>query len=224
MRVRLEDFVLDTDSRQLLRNDRVRALSPKAFDVLALLVERRPAVVSKAELRDYAWSGAHVADGSLSVAVAELRTVLGDNARHPRYVRTVHRFGYAYCGRATPLSAQPSALRRKTTWHLIWDTDRVILPPGSSVLGRGANVDVSFDESDVSRRHARIVVSDTHATLEDLGSKNGTFVAGERISQPIRLAPGARFHLGPIAVRLRRVTNDGETTTSGGHADTSAST
>src|SRR3954471_2299991 len=70
--------------------------NPKAFDVLAVLVERRGELVSKDQLLDAVWPDTHVADGVLKVSIAELRRALGDSASPPRFIETVHRRGYRF--------------------------------------------------------------------------------------------------------------------------------
>ena len=96
MRARFGPFVLDSASRQLLREGRGVPLSPKAFDLLILLVENRPRALTKGELHERLWPDTFVVDANLSNLVAELREALEDNAREPRFVRTVHRYGYAF--------------------------------------------------------------------------------------------------------------------------------
>jgi pSer/pThr/pTyr-binding forkhead associated (FHA) protein len=74
---------------------------------------------------------------------------------------------------------------------------------GESVVGRGTGADIFIDQAEVSRRHARIAVERESATIEDLGSKNGTFVNGRRISGPQRLAEGDDVQFGSPAARFR---------------------
>ena len=75
-------------------------LTPRAFDLLALLVHERPKAISKDGLLKALWPDSFVTDGSLSQVVTELRQALGDSPREPEYIRTVHRYGYAFCGHA----------------------------------------------------------------------------------------------------------------------------
>ena len=97
------DCEFDPGRRLLLRHGSASALSPKAFQLLELLLDRRPEAVSKTELLESLWPGTFVTDASLHNLVAEIRAALGDNSRTPRFVRTVPRFGYAFHGDA----AQP---------------------------------------------------------------------------------------------------------------------
>ena len=101
MQVRFSDFVLDTDTRELLRDSRPIHLSPKAFQLLELLVETRPRALPKDTLYNRLWPNTFVVEANLSNLVGEVRAALGDNPRRPRFVRTVHGFGYAFSEAAT---------------------------------------------------------------------------------------------------------------------------
>src|SRR4029453_4319649 len=96
MHLAFGDFVFDSDTRELLRgSDRV-TLSPKAFQLLEALIENRPRALSKSVLHDRLWANTFVVDANLSNLVGEIRHALGEDSRTPRFVRTVHRFGYAF--------------------------------------------------------------------------------------------------------------------------------
>jgi DNA-binding winged helix-turn-helix (wHTH) protein len=120
MRYAFSDFVLDGDTRQLLRAGNVVPLAPKAFDFLDLLLRERPRAVSVTRLRAALWPSTHVGATSLHVLVSQVRAALDDQAQEPRWIRTVPRFGYAFCGRATcegegmPSSSRPAPRIRKT--------------------------------------------------------------------------------------------------------------
>jgi DNA-binding winged helix-turn-helix (wHTH) protein len=173
--LRFADFVFDAGSRELRGPGGPRRLSPKAFECLGALLERRPEVVARAQLQDRRWPKTFVADTSLRRVIAEIREALGDDERKPRFIRTVRGFGYAFCGaiedeRAAPRAAGDAACR------LEWGHREIPLREGENVLGRTDDAVVWIDSPRVSRRHARIVVSGGAATIEDLGSKNGTTV------------------------------------------------
>jgi DNA-binding winged helix-turn-helix (wHTH) protein len=87
------EFALDLDTRRLLRQSADVHLSPKAFELLKALVENHPRAVSKNELRERLWPGVFVSEGNLSLLMTEVRNALGDDAREPRFVRTLHGFG-----------------------------------------------------------------------------------------------------------------------------------
>jgi non-specific serine/threonine protein kinase len=90
------DFVLDLDTRELAREGTPVSLSPKAFQLLGILVESYPRALSKNELQDRLWPGTFVVEKNLTNLVGEIREALGDDPVHSRFVRTVHRFGYAF--------------------------------------------------------------------------------------------------------------------------------
>jgi predicted ATPase/DNA-binding winged helix-turn-helix (wHTH) protein len=95
---RFGEFVLDSETRQLLRACQPRHVSPKAFHLLEVLVSSRPRVWSKRELQDLLWPDTSVVEANLPNLVAEVRAALEDNPQQPRYVRTVHRYGYGFMG------------------------------------------------------------------------------------------------------------------------------
>lgn len=196
MKIRFAPFTLDLDTRQLTRGRREIHLSPKAFELLAALVLDRPKVLSKAVLQQRLWPDTFVAEANLSNLVAEIREALGDRARAPRFVRTAHGFGYAFCGDATtPPGAMGSD--RPLCW-LEWGTRRFPLPAGEHVVGRDTDVEVRLGASTVSRRHARLVVTPEGTMLEDFGSKNGTFRGSERVTSPVQLADGDSIRIGAL--------------------------
>jgi non-specific serine/threonine protein kinase len=83
-------------TRELLREGTPVPLSPKAFQLLGLLVQSHPTAVSKAELQDRLWPATFVVEKNLTNLVSEIRDALGDDPIRPRFIRTVHRFGYAF--------------------------------------------------------------------------------------------------------------------------------
>jgi DNA-binding winged helix-turn-helix (wHTH) protein len=212
VRLRFGQCVLDPGSRELTRVGAPQDLSPKAFQLLELLLEARPRALTKQEIRERLWPDAFVSDSSLPRLVAEVRAVIGDDAKAPRLLRTVHRFGYAFFGVVTPeaTEAEPTG----ASCRLIWGDRQVPLPPGESILGRASEARVWIDLARVSRHHARIVVGDGTAVLEDLGSRNGTFLLGQRITAPTELADGDEICIDPVVLVFR--TSLGNTTTESG--------
>jgi DNA-binding winged helix-turn-helix (wHTH) protein/WD40 repeat protein len=94
------EFELDQERRQLLRSGEPVPLEPKAYELLSLLLERRPRALSRAQIRDAIWPQTFVSESTLAVVVNAIRQALGDDARAPQFIRTVHGFGYAFCGEA----------------------------------------------------------------------------------------------------------------------------
>ena len=202
MVVRFGPFTLDDTARTLCRGARAIHLSPKAFDLLTLLVRRRPAAITKAEIHQHLWPDTFVSDGNVAVLVAEIRNALGDAARDSKFVRTVQRFGYAFSGSIVEVSANRGSIAVPTPCWLAWGTRRVPLTMGENILGRDSAADVYIDAVGVSRRHAMIVVADGQATLVDLSSKNGTFANGTRITRSVLLSGDTEIRLGPVPVQF----------------------
>jgi DNA-binding winged helix-turn-helix (wHTH) protein len=203
--VRFGALTLDVRARRLTCAGRDLHLSTKAFDLLVLLVERRPAVVDKPTLRQHLWPGVHVVDASLSNLVIEIRAALKQGGADT-LVRTVHRVGYAFDGEPATVSTTTAAADRgEARCWLVWQERRLPLAIGDNLVGREKACDVWIDADDVSRRHARIRVDagGRTATIADLGSTNGTFVAGRRIDAPTSLENGAHIRLGRERVRFR---------------------
>ena len=204
MRLLFADCVFDSDTREVLRAGKPVHVSPRAFALLAVLIERRPKAVSKDELHKILWPETFVSDANLPNLVGELREVLGDDAQKPRILRTVQRFGYAFIGNAQEVRRTVSRVEgRKSVYRLIWGTREVALDPGENLLGRDEDSIVWIDDPLVSRRHARIVIDGTGAFLEDLDSKNGTSVNGKRIEAPTRLADKDQITIGPASLVFR---------------------
>jgi DNA-binding winged helix-turn-helix (wHTH) protein len=202
VRFEFDGWVFDDDRRQLLRGSAAVSLSPKAFELLRALIARRPAAIAKAELKDLLWPQTFVSDANLPSLVAEIRTALGDQARRPRYLRTVQRFGYAFC--AGPDTAVPGpAHAGHGPFHLFGAGRDLRLTEGETVLGRSREAAGSFDSASVSRHHARVTVANGQATVEDLGSKNGTFVNDRAIDGPTPLRDGDEVRLGTVRLTFR---------------------
>jgi DNA-binding winged helix-turn-helix (wHTH) protein len=196
MKTRFGPFTLDPHARQLLRGSEQIHLSPKAFDLLASLLESRPNVLSKDTLQKQLWPDTFVAEANLSNLVAEIRQSLGDSAREPRFIRTVHRFGYAFCGDAAMI-AEPRESGSVKCW-IEWGLKRFPMSAGEHVIGRDPDTDIRLESATVSRRHARIVVTHEGAMLEDFGSKNGTYHNDTRVTEPVPLRNGDQIRMGSL--------------------------
>ena len=208
MRLRFADCVFDSDTREILRDGKPVRVSPKAFALLAALIEKRPKAISKDELHGLLWPDTFVSDANLPNLVAELRESLGDDAQKPRIIRTVPRFGYAFRAEAAgEIGVRPDA----PAFRLIWGDREIALRSGENVIGRDEGATLWIDDNLVSRRHARIVIDGAGAFLEDLGSKNGTLVGDRRIESPTRLADEDLITIGPISMIFRVLQATGST-------------
>jgi hypothetical protein len=196
-------FSLNFDTRQLAHGDTIVHLSTKAFDLLTMLIRDRPNVVSKIVLQQRLWPDTFVAEANLSNLVVEIRQALDDSSREPKYIRTVHRVGYAFCGEALA----PRWAGAPQCW-IEWGTQRFPLHAGEYVIGRDPDAAIRIDASTVSRRHARILVDGTGAILEDFGSKNGTFHGDARVTAPVSLADGDGIRIGSQLLTFRSRTGD----------------
>ena len=204
MDVSFGPFALDDLARTLRRGPDEVHLSPKAFDLLTLLVSRRPAAISKTDIHGCLWPDTFVSDGNLAVLVAEIRDALDDSARAPRFLRTVQRFGYAFSGTAIETGSGRASTADIGACCLVWGGRRAPLAGGENLVGRDPAANVCIDVVGVSRRHAMIVVAGDEATLHDLSSKNGTYVDDVRVTSPVPLSDGTEMRLGPAPVCFRR--------------------
>jgi DNA-binding winged helix-turn-helix (wHTH) protein len=202
VRITFGRFTLDVGTRQLLRDRQSVRLSPKAFELLVALVAARPRALSKAELQERLWPDTFVAEANLSNLIAEIRAAVGDRARAPRVIRTVHSFGYAFCGEATTEQAPAAAALRSPICSLAWGQRRFQLGLGEHIIGRDEHADIRLDASTVSRRHARLIVGLHGVRLEDLDSKNGTFRAADRLTAPAELSDGDVVRIGALALTV----------------------
>lgn len=192
MGLRFGDFNFDSAQRELRRDGTPVHLSRKAFDILALLIDRRPKVVSKQDLLDEIWQGRAVEEENIKNLIAELRRALDDHSASPRFIRTVHGVGYAFCCEI-PQTA--------SAWSLVFEGRNVPIED-EIVLGRGNRCHIRLHSSSVSRQHARIRVSPSGPSIEDLQSRNGTFVNGKRIDAPTSLQNGDNIEIGADAMTI----------------------
>jgi DNA-binding winged helix-turn-helix (wHTH) protein len=198
VRLRFGDCALDTATRELFRGGAPVHVSPKAFQLLEALLRARPAVLSRAELQETLWPATFVHEANLPNLVAEVRAALGDDARRPRFLRTAHGQGYAFCAEALADGVTPAG----HVYRLQWAHGTIVLGDGEHVLGRGRGCAVRIDSRSVSRRHALLRTEGGQALIEDLGSRNGTVVRGARVERPTPLRGGDEVRLGSVTLRF----------------------
>jgi DNA-binding winged helix-turn-helix (wHTH) protein len=201
MRMRFTDCVLDLSARQLERQGKIVPLEPKVYELLETLIKRRPAVVTNNELDELLWPQVYVARTSLTRLASKLRAALGDTPHGSSVIRTAYKTGYAFCADVTSV---PSAAGVSATIELVWRKQSLPLTDGVHLAGRDEACALVIDASTVSRHHARITVISGAATIEDLGSTNGTHVNGTRISAPTLLGFGDELSLGSERLQVRR--------------------
>lgn len=208
---RFGECKLDRATRELTRGGRPVPLTPKALRLLEFLLERHPAAVSRQEIRDTLWPDTIVSESNLDSLIWELRSAIGDRSRGGM-LRTVRGFGYAFSGDVEPLTGGVAApVTHGAELRLVWG-DRVLsLTAGENLLGRDKKAAVCLDAASVSRHHARILVEGPRVTLEDLGSKNGTRLNGERVEGPRELEDGDAIRLGEVQLLFRSLPFDGST-------------
>ena len=160
---RFARFEVDGDILQLRRDGLPLRVEPRALDLLLYLIERRERVVGKAELLDAVWGGVLVTDGALTRAVTKLRRVLGDKARSPRYIETLHGKGYRFCAAIEWVSAASS------TSGAALEVTQDVLP-----IGVGAH-NIASPTRDFTGRALEI-----EALLAMIDTGTGTLIAGLR--------------------------------------------
>jgi DNA-binding winged helix-turn-helix (wHTH) protein len=195
-------FYFLEEARLLRRNGEVVAISPKAFELLSLLVDERPRAFTKERLHELLWPDTFVSDASLHNLVAELRAALGDDPRSPRFIRTLHRYGYAFQGPVIATGPEDGS-PDEAGGSLFRGTREIALTPGENLIGRSTECQVSFGSSTISRHHARILLAEGQVLLEDLGSKNGTLLNGAKVDRSVPLQDGDEIRLGSIELTYR---------------------
>jgi hypothetical protein len=192
-------FAFDSDRRELLDGAEVVHLGPQAFRLLEILIANHPRALAKQELYESIWQGTFVDESNLAGLINEVRAALGDRARKPRFIRTVHGFGYAFC---CELKSEGLPARAGS---VVFRGREFPLQEGENILGRDAAADIQIDDTTVSRKHAAITIRKDVVTLEDLDSKNGTYLDGVKLTEPASIRDGQSFVLGDASVLFRRV-------------------
>jgi DNA-binding winged helix-turn-helix (wHTH) protein len=203
VRFQFGEFIVDGGARQLHQSGKSVHIGPRAFDLLHVLIRERPRVLSKEDLHKRLWPDTYVTDTSLAMLVVEVRAALGEAAREPQYIRTVHRRGYAFQGDVRELSGVTPIPAAPPPCWLLTPSGPIPLLQGENIVGREPGSRIWLDTTSVSRRHARISVDGDRAILEDLDSKNGTRIGGTRVIAATPLTDGDAVHFGSIATKFR---------------------
>jgi DNA-binding winged helix-turn-helix (wHTH) protein len=198
MRVVFDRFAFDSERRELLDGTQPVHLGPQAFRLLEILIANHPRAIPKQELYETIWQGTFVDESNLAGLINELRTALGDRARKPRFIRTVHGFGYALCCQLkNESSLQPAG-------SVVFRGREFPLRAGANILGRDATADVQIDDHTVSRKHAAITIRENAVTVEDLDSKNGTYLDSVKLTGSASIQDGETIVLGDASIVFRR--------------------
>jgi DNA-binding winged helix-turn-helix (wHTH) protein len=199
--VRFGPFELDLVTGELLRAGLGQRLQVQPFHVLALLVQRAGELVTRDELRAALWPDDVFVDveHGLNVVIAKLRRTLGDNVDEPHYIETLERRGYRFLAPIEPVAthARPPTSPHRFVGVTVGDAT-ITLGEGTHLVGRDPLSAVWINDKAVSRRHASITVTPHGVAINDLGSRNGTFVNGRRVSDVAMLADGDETRLGAI--------------------------
>lgn len=214
---RLGEWLVQPSLNRLSRREETVQIRPKLMDVLSFLAQQSGEVVSKDEIIAAVWARQYMAESVLTRSIAELRRILGDRVVEPRFIETITKRGYrllapvervggpapAQVPAARPASPQVPSSMGVHTCGLCWGEQEIPLSEGENIIGRTSGALVRISSSRVSRRHARIVVTGGRAVLEDLGSKNGTYVRGRKIHRPVDLSDGDEICFGRDVVVFR---------------------
>lgn len=196
MRLRFGELSIDEASRLIHRGAEKVHVSPKAFQLLVLLLARRPEAIPRTELAEALWPGTESAGANLAPIVCELRQALGTGPGGESWVRTVHAFGYAFEGEVRETPAVPR--------HVLFrGIQRVELAEGKNLLGRERKATVRLGHPSVAHEHARIVVADDQAQLEDLAGAGSTFRGTDAVHGRVVLKDGDVIRVGAVVLTYR---------------------
>jgi DNA-binding winged helix-turn-helix (wHTH) protein len=208
---RIGAWLVDPAACELRNGESTVRVRPKVMDLLTALARNPGQVLSKSCLLDMVWPDVTVGDASLSVAVGELRDALGDQTEQPVFIETIPRRGYRLIAPVKSLDRDRVRPGGSRFW-LSGAGIELVLRQGENLIGRAPDAHIRIESPKVSRWHAKITVDGDSALVEDLGSKNGTFVGDVRVNGPRPLAHGDQLRLGQLAALLQVVVADREST------------
>jgi DNA-binding winged helix-turn-helix (wHTH) protein len=208
---RVGQWWVDAAACELRDGDTVVRLRPKVMDLLAAFARNPGEVLSKHCLLDLVWSNVTVGDASLTVAVGELRDALGDHPEEPEYIETIPRRGYRLIASVSGGEVSEVSTEASRFW-LTGGGVELVLRQGENLIGRAPDAHVRIDSPKISRNHARITIDGDTAMVEDLGSKNGTFLGETRVDVPMPLHHGDQLRLGQLAAILSIAVSSHEST------------
>jgi DNA-binding winged helix-turn-helix (wHTH) protein len=214
VRFHVGDWFVEPAIGRLSRGSREAHLEPKVMQVLQCLALRPGELVSKREITDAVWEVEYITDNRLNRAVADLRRALEDSATNPSFVETIPTMGYRLVAPVVMEDEPEMPLVPGVSPFKLETADRAYpLVEGENIIGRGVEAGIRVDSEWVSRTHAKIVVARGRASIEDLGSKNGTYIRGVRVDEPLELHDGDEITVGRGLMMFRFVTVLGSTRT-----------
>jgi DNA-binding winged helix-turn-helix (wHTH) protein len=196
VRVSFGEFLLDSGERLLVRGEEPVHLTGKAFQLLVLLVAERPKVLTKKEIYDALWPNVYVQEANIKNLVAELRAALSNNG--DEVIRTERGVGYAFMA-----EAHDEIALRAPRFVLVVNGVAFALRDGRNVIGREAAAQIRLESSAVSRSHAAVTITGEDAILQDLGSRNGTYLNGEKLETARSLRAGDEIRIAQFAIRVQ---------------------
>lgn len=208
MAYRFGPFLYDPVSRGLVKGATEIPLTHKSRELLLLFLHNPGRLLTREEIVEKVWPDVAVTDDALRFQVAELRKAFGKDG--DVFIETIRREGYRWEAAVRPAADRPvrpaegeTSSRPQPRFRLVLDTREVQLLDGENIIGRDPDGALWIDHPSVSRRHARIVVRGGKATLEDLKSKNGTFLEGKKIEKKASLSDGDVVRIGPETMVFR---------------------
>ena len=212
MAYRFGPFLYDSVRRALRKDGADIPLTHKSRELLLLFLHNPGRLLTREDIVEKVWPDAAVTDDALRFQVGELRKAFGDGGE--AFIQTIRREGYRWEAAVAPAADRPvrpegeSTLRPTPRFRLVLETREIQLLEGENVIGRDPDGALWIDHPSVSRRHARIVVVGGKASLEDLDSKNGTFLAGKRLGKKTALADGDEVRIGPETMVFRAMSSE----------------
>ena len=209
MAYRFGPFLYDPVSHGLLRQGVEIPLTHKSRELLLLFLHNPGRLLTHEEVTERIWPDVAVTDDALRFQVVELRKAFGDAGE--TFIRTMRREGYRWEAPvrgearrpARPLAPDEESGPPEIRHRLILESREVPLLEGENVIGREPDAALWIDHASVSRRHARILITQSKATLEDLESKNGTLLNEKPIDASCLLRDGDQIQVGPLTMVFR---------------------
>ena len=192
---RFGELTFHDASRQLMHHGVELRLSSQARRILRLLLLSWPASLSRERLNEELWPSTFYCETTVDELIVELRVVLG--SRKASSVRVIERVSYVLSADVQRVSCPPlaAALVSAHGGHPLYE--------GENSVGRANDNSIVLNDVRISRRHASIMLLGGKAWLRDLGSTNGTFIAGRCIGvSPAAISSSSRISFGSLSASV----------------------